>query len=91
MTNPIGKIRICIDFKDLNKVFPKDDFPLPNIDIIVDLTVGYEMLSIMDGFLGYNQIRIAPKNQHKIAFTCLWGTYCWNVIPFQLKNVGVTY
>lgn len=51
-----GQIRICTKFCDLNKAFLKDDFPLPNIDIIVDLTVGYEILSLMDGFSGYNHI-----------------------------------
>jgi hypothetical protein len=53
----------------LNKACPKDDFPLLNIDIIVDLTIGYEMLSLMDCFSGYNKIYIALENQHKIAFT----------------------
>ena len=47
-------IHICTNFKDLNKDFPKDDFPLPNIDMIVDMMVGYEMYSLMDGFFDYN-------------------------------------
>ena len=55
------------------------------------MTTGYEMLSLMDGFSGYNQIRIAPEDQHKTTFTCPWGTYYWNVMPFGLKNVGATY
>lgn len=49
-----GNIRIWTDFKDINKACPKDDFPLPNINLIVNLTTGYEMLSLMDGFSGYN-------------------------------------
>jgi len=49
------------------------------------------MLSLMDGFSRYNQIRIAPEDQHKIAFTFSWGTFCWNVMPFGLKNAGATY
>ena len=53
---------------------PKDYLPLPNIEILVDSNVGYEMLSLMDGFLGYNQIRVVPKYQHKIAFIMLLGT-----------------
>lgn len=64
---------------------------MPNIDIIVDFTVAYEMLSLMDGFFAYNQIHIAPENQHKMEFTCPWGTYCWNVMPFGLNNAGATY
>ena len=79
-----GGIWICTDYHDLNKACPKDDFPLPNIDIIVDMIVGYEMLSLIDGFSSYNQIRIALEDQHKIDFTCPWGTYCWNVMPFGL-------
>jgi hypothetical protein len=57
-----GNIRICIEFRDLNKACPKDDFPLPKIDTIVDLTVGHAMYSLMDGFFGYNQIKIAPED-----------------------------
>lgn len=76
VSKPDGHIRICIDFRDLNKECPKDDFPLPHIDTIVDLTAGHAMYSLMDGFSGYNQIKIAPKDQDKIAFTCPWGTYC---------------
>lgn len=91
MTKPTGGIRFCMDFRDLNKACPKDDFPLPNIDMIVDIIAGNGMLSLMDDFLGYNQIKIAPKDQHKMAFTCPWGTYCWNVMPFGLKNARATY
>ena len=54
---------------------PKGYFPLPNIDIIVDMTVGYEIYSLMDGFFGYNQIKIAPKDQEKMTLTCAGGTY----------------
>lgn len=57
----------------------------------VDLTIGHEMLSIMDGFSGYNQIRIADKDQHKTMFTTPWGTFCYRVMPFGLKNDGATY
>ena len=49
------------------------------------------MYSLMDGFFGYNQIKIAPEDQEKTAFTCAWGTFCWNVMPFGLKNAGATY
>lgn len=80
-----------MDFQDLNKACLKDDFPLPSIDMIVDLTTGHEMLSLMDGFSRYNQIKICPKDQHKTTFTCVWGTFCWNVIPFNLKNASETY
>eukprot|EP01018_Ginkgo_biloba_P024701 Gb_11641 [translate_table: standard] len=84
-------IRLCIDFRDINKACPKDDFPLPNIDMIFDSTSGHEMLSFMDEFFGYNQIKIAPEDQHKIALTTPWGTFCYQVMPFGLKNAGATY
>ena len=59
--------------------------------MIVDMTAGYEMYSLMDGFSSYNQIKIAPADQEKIAFTCAWGTFYWNVMPFGLKNASNTY
>ena len=71
-----GKVKVCVDFRDLNKINPKDDFPLPHIDLLLDNTTIYSMLSFMDGFFGYNQILMAPKNREKIAFITKWGTYC---------------
>eukprot|EP01018_Ginkgo_biloba_P037312 Gb_25076 [translate_table: standard] len=59
--------------------------------MIVDSTSGHEMLSFMDGFSGYNQIKIAPEYQHKTTFTTPWGTFCYQVMPFGLKNAGATY
>ena len=56
VTKPSSDIRICTNFRDLNKACPKDDFPMSNIDMIVDLTAGHEILSLMDEFSGYNQI-----------------------------------
>lgn len=91
ISKPDKSIRVCIDFRDLNKACPKDNFSLPNIDIIVDLTTGHEILSLMDRFSHYNQIKITPEDQEKTAFTCPLGTYCWNIMPFGLNNVGATY
>ncbi|RVW64270.1 Retrovirus-related Pol polyprotein from transposon 17.6 [Vitis vinifera] len=86
-----GKVRVCVDFRDLNKTSPKDDFPLPHIDLLVDGTAGHLMLSFMDGFSGYNQILMASEDMEKTAFITEWGTYCYRVTPFGLKNAGVTY
>nr|CAN67373.1 hypothetical protein VITISV_026454 [Vitis vinifera] len=86
-----GKVRVCVDFKYLNKASPKDDFPLPHIDLLVDGTAGHSMLSFMDGFSGYNQILMALENIEKTAFITEWGTYCYRVMPFGLKNAGATY
>ena len=86
-----GKIRVCVDFRDLNKASPKDDFPLPHIDTLVDNTARQALLSFMDGFSGYNQILMAPEDREKTTFTTEWGTYCYRVMPFGLKNAGSTY
>ena len=86
-----GKWRLCIDFTDINRACPKDSFPLPRIDLIVDATVGHELLSFMDAFSGYNQISMDPDDQEKTLFVTGQGTYCYRVMPFRLKNVGATY
>ena len=85
-----GRVRMCVDYRDLNKASPKDDFPLPNIDILVDNTAGHGMFSFMDGFSGYNQIKMAEQDQEKTACTTSWGTFCYSVMPFGLKNAGAT-
>ena len=64
-----GQVRMCVDFRDLNKACPKDDFPLPHIDVLVDNTAGSALMSFMDGFSGYNQIKMAPKDTTKTTFT----------------------
>ena len=79
-----GRIRVCVDFRDLNRASPKDDFPLPHIDELVDFTAGHALLSFMDGFSGYNQIVMAPEDREKTACTTPWGTYCYRVMPFGL-------
>ena len=86
-----GKWRLCIDFTDINKACPKDSFPLPRIDLIVDATAGHELLSFMDAFSGYNQISMDPDDQEKTSFVTAQGTYCYRVMPFGLKNAGATY
>ena len=86
-----GEVRVCVDFRDLNKDNPKDVFPFPHIDMFVDSTAGHSMLSFMDGFSGYNHIMMAPEDMEKTSFITEWGTYCYRVMPFGLKNAGATY
>jgi hypothetical protein len=86
-----GTIRGCTDFHVLNKACPKDNFPTPFIDQIVDECAGCEAFSFMDGFSGYNQIQIKPKDQHKTSFICLSGTFIYRKMPFGLKYVGATF
>ena len=86
-----AKVRVCVDFRDLNKANPKNDFSLSHIDLLVDNTVGHSMLSFMDGFSRYKQILMAPKDREKIAFIIKWSTYCYKVMSFGLKNARATY
>ncbi|KAK0580001.1 hypothetical protein LWI29_034841 [Acer saccharum] len=83
--------RMCVDFTDLNKACPKDSFPLPRIDQLVDATAGHELLSFMDAYSGYNQIRMNKADEEKTSFTTDQGLYCYKVMPFGLKNAGATY
>ena len=82
---------MCVDYRDLNKACPKDDFPLPHIDTLVDSAASNAMYSFMDGFSGYNQIMMAVIDKLKTSFTTEWGIYCYTVMPFGLKNAGATY
>ena len=74
-----GKWRLCIDFTDINQACPKDSFPLPRIDLIVDAIAGHELLSFMDAFSYYNQISMDPDDQEKTSFVTGQGTYCYRV------------
>ncbi|XP_075499718.1 uncharacterized protein LOC142538238 [Primulina tabacum] len=86
-----GRWRMCVDSRDLNKACPKDHYPLPRIDQLVDSTSGYELLSFMDAYQGYHQIPLAKKDQDKASFITSGGTFCYIVMPFGLKNAGATY
>lgn len=86
-----GKVRMCVDYRDLNRASPKDDFPLPHIDVLVDNTARFPIFSFMDGFSGYNQIKMSPEDMEKTTFITPWGTFCYKVMPFGLKNAGATY
>jgi len=97
VSNPVtmntkqGTIRVCMDFRDLNKAYPKDNFPTPFIDQILDECAGSEVSYFIYGFLGYKQIHIKPEDQHKKKFTFPWGTFSYRKIPFGLKNIGETF
>ena len=86
-----GKWRVCVDFTDLNKACPKDPFPMPRIDRLVDSTMGHPRMSFLDAFQGYHQIPLAADDQEKTAFVTPIENYHYKVMPFGLKNVGSTY
>ncbi|KAL0281764.1 UNVERIFIED_CONTAM: Retrovirus-related Pol polyprotein from transposon opus [Sesamum radiatum] len=82
---------MCVDFSDLNKACPKDSYPLPRINALIDSTSGCELMSFLDAFQGYNQICLADEDQEKTSFVTDQGIFCYNVMPFDLKNAGATY
>jgi ribonuclease HI len=86
-----GKWRVCVDFTNLNQACPKDPFPLPKIDQLVDATAGHDRMSFLDAFQGYHQIALSAEDREKTAFITPLGIYCYKVMPFGLKNAGATY
>ncbi|KAL0398231.1 UNVERIFIED_CONTAM: Transposon Ty3-G Gag-Pol polyprotein [Sesamum radiatum] len=85
---PNGKWRLCIDFTDLNKACPKDPFPLPRIDTLVDSTSGCEMLSFLDAYQGYNQIPLAPEDQEKASFITDQGVFLLQCHAVWIEKCG---
>lgn len=82
---------MCVDFTDLNKACPKDNFPLSRVDTLVDSTAGHQTLNFMDTFSGYNHIKMYEPDQEKITFITNQGLYYYRVMPFGLKNTKATY
>jgi len=97
LANPVcvmkktGGWRVAIDYTDINKHCPKDNFPLPKIDQLIDSIAGYARLSILDAYSGYHQVRLRASDQEKTTFITPCGVFCYNVMPFGLKNAGATY
>ena len=86
-----GKWRVCVDFTDLNRACPKDPFPMPRINQLVDATVGHPRMIFLDAFQGYHQIPLTTDDQEKTAFITPMRNYHYKVMPFGLKNAGSTY
>jgi hypothetical protein len=86
-----GEIRLCVDFRNLNKVSLKDNYPLPKMVHILWKVVGSLKISMLDGFSGYNQIMVHPDDQENIAFKTPWGTFMYAKMPFGLMNAGATF
>ena len=89
--NANGEWRLCIDFTDLNKACPKDPFPLPRIDQIVDSTSGCDLLSIFGAYSGYHQIFMSKEDKEKTVFMTPCGTYYFGRMPLGSKSVGSTF
>ena len=84
-------LRMCIDYTGLNRSCPKDLFPWPCIDQVIDLMAGLELLCFLDAYSGYHQIRLRESDQLATSFITPYGTYCYITMPFGLKNAGATY
>src|SRR4051812_39831446 len=82
---------MCVDYGPVNKHCPKDHFPLPRIDQIIDSTAGYDLLYFLDAYSGYNQIRMKEEYEEHTSFITPYGVFCYRTMPFGLKNVGATY
>jgi len=87
-----GKFGICIDFRNLNKVTAINGYPMPVVDLLVDVVAGHQIISFMDGNAGFNQIFMAGEDIPKTAFRCPRhvGLFEWILMTFGLKNVGAT-
>jgi hypothetical protein len=86
-----GEVRLCVDFRNLNRCSKKDNYPLPKMEHLLQRISGANVMSFLDGFSGYNQISVHPDDQEKTAFTTPWGTLMYTNIPFGLMNVGATF
>ena len=85
------KVQMCVDYRDLNRASPKDNIPLPHINTLANNTTTNVVFSYMDGFSGYNQIKMADEDKLKTAFVTHQGTFVYDVMPFGLKNAEATY
>ena len=85
------EIRLCIDFRNLNRASLKDNYPLPKMEHILQKVVGSKRISLLDGFSGYNQVLVIPEDQLKTTFTTPWGTFMYVKMPFGLMNAGATF
>jgi hypothetical protein len=88
-----GKIRICMDFRNLNRATPKDEYSMPVANLLVDSASGNKVISFLDGNARYNQIFMAKEDVSKTAFHCpgFIGLFEWVVMTFGLKNASAMY
>lgn len=86
-----GEIRLCVDFRNLNQLSLKDNYPLSNMDNLLQRVTGAGMMSMLYGFSGYNQVLVKEEDRPKTSFTTPWGTFEYLRMPFGLMNAGSTF
>ena len=86
-----GKLRVCVNLKQVNATTIRDNYPLPITDHVIERVAGKAAYSFLDGFFGYNQVSIDPKDQHKTTFTTKWGIFAYPIMPFGLTNTPATF
>jgi hypothetical protein len=97
LANPVivpkanGKLCMCVDYTELNKACPKDPFPLPRINQVVDSTAGCDLLCFLDAYSVYHQISMSKEDEEKTLFTTPVGTYCYIRMPFKHKSTRLTF
>jgi hypothetical protein len=89
----MGEIQICVDFRNLNRATPKDDYPMPVADLLIEGTLGNEVISFLDGNAGYNQIFMEKEDVSKTTFRCpgFAGLFEWVIMTFGFKNASAMY
>jgi hypothetical protein len=80
------EVRLCVDFRNLNQSSLKVNYPLPKMDYVLEKVGGANRISMIDGFLGYNQISVHEDDREKTMFTTPWGTFMYDKMPFGLMN-----
>jgi hypothetical protein len=86
-----GEIRLCVDFRNLNRASEKDNYLVPSMEQLLQTVSGFEIFSLLDSFSGYNQVLVSEKDHFKTTFQTKWGTFTYKLMPFGLINVGATF
>jgi putative transposase len=86
-----SEFQMCVDFRDLNKSSVKDNYPLPNMEFILQQVTRSTFMSMLDGFFGYNQVLVAEEDRANTTFITPWETYAYSWMPFGLRNYGATF
>ena len=86
-----GEIRLCVDFRNLNRASDKDNYPVPPMEQLLQMVSGSDLFSLLDVFSSYNQLLVAEEDRLKTTFRTKWGTFAYSRMPFGLINTGATF